>query len=264
VNNNPEVSVIVTTYNRKELLYETIQSIIKQTYNNFELIIVDNYSNYDYENLMETIDDNRIKYFQNNNDGIIAINRNYGINKAKGKFIAFCDDDDLWFPNKLQIQVDTLKKTESDMVFAMFEQFGAIDIFTRNHGIGPLPFRAKLTKNNLLNFNFIPCSSVLVKKTLIDRLGGFDERKTFVSIEDHDLWLKVIQNGKIHFIPKILIQYRVHKSNVSMSLKEMHNGLDELFEKHDSNFKKREPIEKTRFYYYLRNIFYYIIYPYYS
>ena len=80
---SPLVSVIVTTYNRKILLKETINSILCQTFKDFELIVVDNYSDYDFYNFIDSFNDNRILPFQNNNNGNIALNRNHGIKKAK-------------------------------------------------------------------------------------------------------------------------------------------------------------------------------------
>ena len=102
---NPLVTVIVTTYNRREFLKKTINSILNQTYKNFEFIIVDNYSNYDFLSHIKSFNDERIRPFQNANDGIIAVNRNYGIKEAKGEYIAFCDDDDLWMENKIEVQL---------------------------------------------------------------------------------------------------------------------------------------------------------------
>ena len=86
---NPLVSVIVTTYNRKELLKETIDSILNQTFKNFELIVVDNFSDYDFSAHLESFNDDRIKTFQNQNNGVIAINRNFGIKQTKGKYIIY-------------------------------------------------------------------------------------------------------------------------------------------------------------------------------
>ena len=92
-----KVSVVVTTYNRAHIVTEAIESILNQTFGDFELIIVDNYSNDNTEEVIKSYKDERIKYFKNRNNGIIAVNRNYGISKAQGEYIAFCDDDDLWF-----------------------------------------------------------------------------------------------------------------------------------------------------------------------
>ena len=106
---NPLVSVIVTTYNRKEYLKETIDSILNQTYKNFELIVVDNYSDFDFLTYIKSFNDNRIRAFQHHNNGIIAVNRNIGIKKAYGEYIAFCDDDDYWVDKKLEYQVNNIK-----------------------------------------------------------------------------------------------------------------------------------------------------------
>ena len=106
----PLVSVIVTTYNREGFLKESISSILAQTFTDFELIVVDNYSKYDFFKVIGEFDDPRIRPFQNANNGIIAVNRNFGISKASGKFLAFCDDDDLWMPDKLKFQMDILTK----------------------------------------------------------------------------------------------------------------------------------------------------------
>ena len=93
---NPLISVIVTTYNRKLFLKKSIDSILNQIFIDFGLIVVDNFSNYDFNKFIQSFSDERIIPFQNQNNGIIAINRNVGIKKAKGEYIAFCDDDDLW------------------------------------------------------------------------------------------------------------------------------------------------------------------------
>ena len=108
---NPKVSVIILTFNRPEMLRETIDSILTQDYTNFELIIVDNHSNYDFFELLSSYEDDRIKGYQNHNNGFLAVNRNFGITKAKGEYLAFCDDDDLWSSHKLSRQVEILENT---------------------------------------------------------------------------------------------------------------------------------------------------------
>lgn len=112
----PVITVIVTTYERKDLLTKTIKSILNQTYTDFELIVVDNYSKYDFFGLIGSFGDNRIIAFQNQNDGIIAVNRNYALEKARGEFIAFCDDDDYWEPGKLMCQYNKAKKSGFEKV----------------------------------------------------------------------------------------------------------------------------------------------------
>lgn len=89
VEDTPLVSVILITYNRECFLKETIDSILAQTYRNFELIIIDNFSDYDFNALVNSYHSNKIRAFQNQNNGIIAINRNFGIERARGNYLAF-------------------------------------------------------------------------------------------------------------------------------------------------------------------------------
>jgi len=91
----PCVSVIVTTFKRVKLLSETLDSILAQTFTDFELIVVDNISEDGTREYVTGIADSRVRYFRNANHGVIAVNRNYGIRQSEGKYIAFCDDDDL-------------------------------------------------------------------------------------------------------------------------------------------------------------------------
>lgn len=205
----PTVSVIVTTYNREELLKETIQSIMNQTYTDFELIVIDNYSNYDFIKLMQEFNDPRIRPFQNANGGIIAVNRNFGISKAQGKYLAFCDDDDIWKPHKLQIQLETIEGGEYDLVSSNSSLFSDnIDNVQENTNYVDIK-----DLDSFLKINPIITSSVLVKN---DSRVRFDEARCFITIEDYKLWLSLYIDGfKMHIIKEPLIFYRLFPNNQS-------------------------------------------------
>ena len=158
---NPLVSVVVPTFNRKELLTKTVHSILNQTYKNTEVIIVDNYSNYDIISHVATFSDPRISLFQNENHGIIAVNRNFGIEKAKGEYIAFCDDDDLWVPEKLEKQIEIIANND---VCCTNREY--IDVDTKIVPHRALFIPKNLSLSNFLCSNFVTLSSVLVKKML--------------------------------------------------------------------------------------------------
>ena len=166
----PLVTVIVTTYNRRELLKKTINSILNQTYKNFEFIIVDNYSNYDFLSHMKSFNDERIRPFQNANDGIIAVNRNYGIKEAKGEYIAFCDDDDLWMENKIEVQLKFFNHKDIIGVGSSSKLIGDTK-FYRNH---------KARANKLLRFDDIIKQGGVPLSSLMIRNCGylFDENKS--------------------------------------------------------------------------------------
>lgn len=229
MNHNPLVSVIVTTYNRKKLLKETIDSILNQTVKDFELIVVDNFSNYDFFKYIKSFSDGRIKPFQNQNNGIIAINRNYGIKRAKGKYVAFCDDDDCWFPHKIEKQLETLFNSNKSMIFSMQKKFGEISICSNYFGINPLPFRVNTSTEALLETNCIPLSTVLIESKSLYKIGLFDERKLFVAIEDNELWLRASKKIKIDFIPEVLALHRIHTSGVYSNSKNIIKGKEELW-----------------------------------
>lgn len=208
----PTVSIIVTTYNRKEYLTETIHSILNQTYQDFELIVVDNYSNYDFFALMKSFNNEKISAFQNQNNGVIAVNRNVGISHAKGEYIAFCDDDDVWAKNKLHDQINTINETKCDFVYSnMFQFKGDITNIikkTSNKRINNL--------KDLINNNSINTSSVLARnKNLL-----FPEDPNLLAIEDYALWLTLYLKGfKFEFLDTPLIYFRISESNTSTNKK---------------------------------------------
>lgn len=210
--NKPQVSVIVTTYNREKYLKETIQSILDQTFTDFELIVVDNFSNYDFFEVMESFNDSRIKPFQNQNNGIIAVNRNYGISKATGKYLAFCDDDDLWMPEKLEKQVSLIEVCRADVVCSNIVRFSKTI-----ENVNPVKVKDfSISLGRLLRKNPIATSSVLIKKSSI---VYFSESPMLITIEDYDLWIRLFMEGySIYYIGQPLIYYRVSQQNTSRGI----------------------------------------------
>ncbi|CAM3853423.1 glycosyltransferase family 2 protein [Aquirufa aurantiipilula] len=203
----PLISIIVTTYNRELLLKETILSILAQSIVDFELIVVDNFSNYDFLKFMSTFNDKRIKSIQNQNNGIIAVNRNAGIQAAQGKYLAFCDDDDLWESNKLELQLPLLESNSADLVYSgtlLFNEFG----MNKVHCYQPVKSLAQF-----FGYNPVTLSSVILRNSN-DIL--FDENIGFAGIEDYTLWINLWMRGlKFHMIEKPLVKFRV--SNTSFS-----------------------------------------------
>ena len=202
------VSVVVTTYNRKDLLKETIDSILSQTFTDFELIVVDNYSNYDFMEFMKSFNDSRITAYQNSNDGIIAVNRNFGIKKAKGEYIAFCDDDDIWVQNKLEVQIKVVEQTNCDIVYSNMYLFrGDISNITKktsNKKIQDL--------KELISINNVSTSTVLAK----NKGFFFPEDSLLVAVEDYALWIDLFIKGfRFEFIEDALVFFRLSSLNTS-------------------------------------------------
>ena len=204
-----KVSVIVPTFNRAHMVTETIDSILNQTFNDFELIVVDNCSSDNTEAVIKAYTDERIRYFKHDNGGIVAVNRNYGMSQARGEYIAFCDDDDLWLPEKLEKQMLEFEKDRQVALVCT----NAI-IFDENGERGEF-FKAGFPDSNftfesLVWRSSVICSSVLVRKSVIDDVGMMDESPEIFSAEDYELWLRIARRYRIKYIDLSLIRYRTH------------------------------------------------------
>ncbi len=208
----PEISVIVTTFNRCDYLKSTINCILNQTYKDFELIIVSDGSTDSTKQFVTSLNDKRILFYESEkNSGLPAISRNIGIKLSNGKFIAFCDDDDLWDINKLELQYKNIESSDFCFTKRMFINENDVPL---NINIGYFP--NFLFKTTLFFTNYITLSSVIVRKDLLQSLNGFNENYKFKAVEDYDLWLRLFLLGiKISFCDEKLVKYRIHQNNIS-------------------------------------------------
>lgn len=217
MNNSPLVSIITPIFNGGKYILETIQSVLNQTYTNWELIIVDNKSTDNSAEIVNSIDDERIKAISlEYNSGGPARPRNIGIENAKGEYIAFLDADDVLVSNKLEEQLKFMIKNNFN-----FSSTSAKYIDEQSKSIMKMnKFKNYLRKfrtynlENLLKNKFIYTSSVLIKK---DILGKFNEEENCTSVEDYYLWLQILnnKNTKYGFLHKELLLYRIVSNSVS-------------------------------------------------
>ncbi|MCX7912746.1 MAG: glycosyltransferase, partial [Dehalococcoidales bacterium] len=208
-----EVSVIVPTRNRAHLIGETIASILGQTFRDLELIIVDDFSEDDTERVVRSFADGRIRYFRNESGRLVAVNRNYGMMQAKGRYIAFCDDDDLWLPRKLEIQLEELARDDGLGLVCtnaiVFDSGGNRRLFHQKH-LSPGDF----SLGSLLRDNRVVCSSVVVRKSVIDELGMMNTAPALFTGEDYELWLRIARRYRIGYIDMPLVKYRLHAGSL--------------------------------------------------
>ena len=196
------VSVIITTYNRKNQLSLTLKSILEQTYKNIEIIIVDDYSTDGTKDLIESkllkLDD-RIKYIRCDKNSGLATARNKGILNSNGEYFTFCDDDDLWMPNFIEEFVIVASMFDREWCFCCsgkYTNFLGTEIYSKFEYEGEL--------KNLIKEGFTPpVASQFYNLHSIKKVNGYNTRvKTGV---DHDLWIRLAKAGvKIKYIPKIL------------------------------------------------------------
>ena len=209
------VSVVVPTFNHAKFLNQALQSIIKQSHQNWEAIIVNNFSTDDTLQIIESFNEPRFKVVNFQNNGIIAASRNEGIRRSSAPFIAFLDSDDMWYSEKLSRCLVELEGG-NDLV-CHGEKWVSADTRQRNIVYGPA---SNATHDKLLfRGNCLSTSATIVRRDILNQVGGFSEDSTFTTAEDYELWLKISQitSGFI-FLDEILGEYRRHELGASSSV----------------------------------------------
>ena len=214
----PLVSVIIPTYNRAEYLKLALKSVLEQTYKNIEVIVADDGSMDNTAEVVADFNDPQIKYFYKKNTGLPAATRNLGLREASGEYIAFLDSDDMWLPEKLEIQVEYLR--EHPEYHLAYSNAWIIDgTGVRKGLIMDLElFKEGEIFKDLVKCNFIPQLTVLMKREVFDDIGFLNEDPALRAVEDYEYWLRVALRYKIGFVKEPLAMYRVHSEGVSREM----------------------------------------------
>ncbi len=223
------ISVIIPLYNKELSIADTIQTVLKQTFQNFELVIVNDGSTDKSVEMVRTFTDERIRLIEQTNAGPSAA-RNTGIKAAKGEYIAFLDADDLWEPTCLEEQMRLMQD---------FPQAGMCGV-----GYQPIENGVVLPRDSKIENNFrgylenyfervlyvFSTCSILIKKEVFDQVGMFDER--MMDGEDLDLWWRIILHYPIAYYEKTLVYYKQDAENrITLSLPPLHKHFVYYIEK---------------------------------
>lgn len=236
----PLISVIIPVKGRAAVFQEALQSICKQTYKNIEVIIAE--SNPEPE-ILKIINNfkNKLNIIHLNveNKGI-SFSRNIAIKKSSGQYIAFLDSDDLWMPNKLNVQLEKYKQSP-DLGLIYHDAIS----FDHNHNLpdhsyfyhnGSKPYKGDCFLNLYTSYNIIPTSSVMTTKDVLQKTGLFDEN--LQANEDRDLWIRISRNYKIDYIDKPLAKYRYNSQNICSTPGLMNKEVEQVLEKYSNYYKK--------------------------
>lgn len=211
----PIISIVLPTFNQALLLREALDSIVAQTTDAWEALIIDNQSTDDTRAVVEAFSEPRFRYSEIDNQGIIAASRNQAIQQARGDWVAFLDSDDIWMPEKL---AECLGAVDSEVDLICHREHTVRDghvLRTSSSPVDSWPSH----RNLWVHGNCFSPSSVMVRRQLLQCVGGFSERSEFVTCEDYDLWLRLVEYGmRVKFIDPILSQYRLHDSNASTAI----------------------------------------------
>ncbi len=225
----PKVSVIIPAYNAEQTILETVESVLNQTFRDFEIIVIDDGSSDKTLRILETIQDLRVKVFSYENGGV-AVARNRGISKASGDYVAFLDHDDLWTPDKIEAQLSCLEKHPNAGVAYSWTQFMRGEKGGHHFILGTPVMHRGNVYSELLKTNFLHSgSNLLARKEAIDAVGGFDP--TPKNCEDWDYYLRLAAQYEFEVVPHYQILYRQSTSTLSGQIKTTEKGALILFEK---------------------------------
>lgn len=233
MNKDPLVSVVLPTYNRSKELKRAINSVLSQTYGNFELFVIDDGSTDNTQEVLDNFEDERIEHirFEKNRGPQIA--RNTGIENSSGKFIALLDDDDVWTPDKLEKQVKKFRNLDDSwgVVYSGLKKIRdgkVVDVVS--------PGVEGWVLKDILLRNRISSSMVLLRSDCLEEVGLFDPN--LESSQDVDLWIRLAKDYKFSCVDEPLaIRYIEGEDRISKNYRKRYEGVRGLLEKHFQEFK---------------------------
>jgi glycosyltransferase involved in cell wall biosynthesis len=230
----PKVTVIIPTYNRAKSLPSAINSVLKQSFQDFEIIVVDDASSDNTEEVVRAIADPRIKYLRNETNKREAGARNTGVTNSSGEYIAFLDDDDEWLPDKLKLQVELLD-SRSPQVGVVYTGSVRIDSATGRTLDQYVPTKRGNIFKDLSFKNWVGTpSTVLLRRECFETVGLFDSAIVFGP--DYDMWIRVAAKYHFECIRQPLIRYHIHSARLSNNYELMITGIEAQMKKHGSLF----------------------------
>lgn len=243
--NIPLVSVVIPAYNVEKFIRETVMSALAQSYQNVEVIVVNDGSTDDTQAILASIKDSRLKVLNTKNSGVSAA-RNLGIEQSAGEWVAFLDGDDLWITEKLEKQMSFVSEdvawSHTDSIFVGKNQVGTVCASDLSEMAQGEAF------DKLLICNTITTSTVIAKKSLLMRAGLF--RTDLASLEDWDLWLKMARLEPIGFLKESLTKYLVHdnsatRKDLSLTLRDHMQFIQRVYSEDGVAHDKRQHMNKT-------------------
>lgn len=223
----PIISVIIPVFNGEKTIKETIESVLDQTFTDWELLVINDGSQDATLQIISTFQDSRLKVFSYLNSGL-CVTRNRGISLAKGEYISFIDADDLWTVDKLELQLKALE--ENPQVAVAYSWTNHIDESGQFFRPGPdLTFNGDVYVKLLLSDFVGSGSNPLIRTQAFAEVGGFDE--SLSSAADWDMWLRLAARYHFVAVPSFQILYRVSVSSMSFNVKKMEEESVQVIEK---------------------------------
>lgn len=225
----PVISVNIPVYNAGKYIEQTIESILRQTFQNFEVVVLDDGSTDNSAAIVKGFNDNRIKFFENGQNRGIAYSRNKLLELSKGEYIAILDADDIMTPDRLQEQYDFL--TANPEFSFVGSEVEIIDEKGERLDVWKYPYHSNEYSTLLFFRNVFVQSAVMISRSKLAQLNEW-YNLDFPPAEDYEFWVRLAKIGETYNLPKVLVKYRVHSQSVSKVKKDvMRSKLDKVIEK---------------------------------
>lgn len=238
----PLVSVIIPTYNRAHLISQSIESVLNQTFKDYEIIVVNDGSTDNTKELLSTRYGEKILYIGKKKNKGLSAARNTGIEASRGKYIAILDDDDEWLPHKLEMQIDLMHKNQSlGLVYCGYYEVNRYSEVIREI---KATRRGYVFSNLLCGNCIVPASAALVKREVFFKTGYFDENLS--SCEDWDMWLRVSQSYEVDFVDQPLVKYKIHDYNMHKNLLIMEKSTFSVLNKYLPGISEKKSSEERK------------------
>ena len=246
----PLFSVVIPTYNQAGYLKEAIDSVLAQSFTEFEIVIVNNHSTDNTRGVIEAFNDPRVTAIEFSNKGVIGASRNVGIRASKGDYVCFLDSDDTWYQEKLAEVAQVIQEDpeiglichNQDMV-----RDGKVEQKT-NYG-PPSNYTGKIYEYVLEASNGPSTSATTVSHRVLEDVSGFSEDRAFITVEDYELWLRLAKVCRFYFIKSVLGTHVFHGESSSNNAERLLNGglavLDQISNELDQPTEDLSP-EDTR------------------
>ena len=243
---DPLVSIIIPVYNRAQLLSRAIRSVLNQVFQNFEVIVVDDGSTDDIENVVKSFNDKRIRYIRHEERRGAPAARNTGIRLARGKYIAFQDSDDEWHPEKLEKQMRAFENAPPDLG-VVYTSFWRVENGRKNY-IPPSNFKQKegYIHGILLETNFISTPTAIVKKECFEKAGMFDE--SLPRLQEWELWIRISKYYRFKHIDEPLVNAYLQPDSISRNMNAWIMARKLILEKHFEEISKKPALLGKHYY----------------
>lgn len=242
------VSIIMPSWNTANFIAESIQSVINQTYTNWELLIVDDCSTDNTDEVVASFKDKRIRYFKNKKNSGAALTRNKAMRKAQGEWIAFLDSDDLWMPEKLERQIDFMKKNGYTFSYTEYEKIDEEDNPLNIYVTGPI----SVNKRKMYNYDYIGQLTMMYSAKFFGTIQIKDINKN----NDYAIRLQLYKKkgACCYLLKENLAKYRIRKKSIS------HDKLSKKLKSHYDLFHMcDEKMAPVAFWYACWNMFFGIL-----